>query len=211
MKKCKKCGVNVENEKSSVCPACGAKLGGGFPVWVIVVLVILGIFASVIIPVAVTIVMTMPTLMTNTDRARNKAMFLKTTSNLIQSLLMSNALDDKYYNNFDELWEKGVKGNLNIASNLENGIKLADLTEIKYEKLNNTCKEFPTEYNENTACAILTIDVNGFDNGDNKLSYVTEKGTQMIYDRFVLLLYPNTVAPYPKSLEDVLLNKQTSK
>ncbi len=207
MSKCKKCGTDIENEKLSNCPACGTKLGGGFPVWVIVVLVILGLFFSIVIPVAVTIAMTMPALLTNTDRVKNKTKFLKTTSSLSQSLLMSNALDDKYYNNFDELWEKGVKENLNIASSFENGIKLSDLTEIKYEKLNNTCKEFPTEYNESTACAILTIDVDGFEKGENKLSYVTSKGTQMIHDRFVLLLYPNTVRPKPKSIEDVLLNK----
>lgn len=207
MKKCKKCGADIGNEKLSNCPACGAKLGGGIPVWAIVVLVILGFSLSIIVPVAITVAMTMPSLLTNTERAKNKTMFLKTTSSLMQSLLMSNALDDKYYNNFDELWEKGVKGNLNIESSFENGIKLSDLTEIKYEKLNNTCKEFPTEVNERTACAILTIDVDGFDKGENKLSYVTKEGTQMIHDRFVLLLYPNTVKPYPKSIEDVLLNK----
>ena len=116
-------------------------------------------------------------------------------------------MKDKYYSNTDDVWFKSIKNNV-ISTDIEGGIRLADLTEIRYEKLKNNCSETPkdsTKYGSGTACAKLTVDVDGFDKGKNALS---SKGA--IKDRFVLWLYANRVEVNPNSVEYDVLTKKLS-
>lgn len=205
--KCKFCGVEIDDNILK-CPACNRSLKKDkFPTWVIVLIVLVcsGFFTLPFIGIVAAI--TIPELIENTNIARNKVMLKKTLSALDQALLLEYVMKDKHYSNTDDVWFKAIKNNVN-STDIEGGIRLADLTEIRYEKLKNNCSETPkdsTKYGSSTACAKLTVDVDGFDKGKNSLS---SKGA--IKDRFVLWLYANRVEVNPNSVEYDVLTKKLS-
>lgn len=204
--KCKKCGCEIEN-KQTVCPSCGVKIKRDkFPVWALVLIVLLG-SGILVVPLCIGIVaaLTLPVLMSSTDSAKSKTFFKKEISILNQALQLSYAMDDKYYTNTDEVWEKAVKKNLNIVSDSDNIIQLADLSEIKYEKINDNCSTL-FDAGEQTACAALIIDTDGFDKGLNKFS-----DDKSVNDRFRILLYSNKAVPAPNSVEYKILHNTYKK
>ena len=201
--KCKKCGYEIVDNKATVCPSCNEKIKRDtFPMWVIVLLVLFcsGFFILPVIGVVAAI--TIPTLMMSTDEAKNKAVFKKTMSTLSQAMLMDKAISDKTYTKFDDVWNKSIKSQLPNPIDIENGIRLNDMTEIKYEKLSNTCNSIhdKKEISDRTACAVLTIDADGFDKGQNRHSMHTG-----IHDQFKVMLYSDMVSPIPNTVEDELL------
>lgn len=174
------------------------------PVWVIV-LIVLGVLLVFGLPIiGIIAAMTLPTLMNSAETARNKTIFKKTISTLIQSMVMSEAIDGGDYNKFDDVWTKRIKGNLMLNSDNGNIIILKDLTEIKYEKLSDICQTTPQTPSKETACAVLTIDADGFAEGENKKSE-DSNGNIKVHDQFEVLLYKNTVVPATGSAEEKLL------
>lgn len=202
---CKKCGFNIEDKKAVVCPSCGERIKKDkFPVWAIVLIVCSVLFLPFLGICGIVLAMILPSIMMNTERAKYRALFKKELSVLNQSIQLSAALNDKYYSSTDDVWEKSIKKNLNIESEIDNRIKLADLSEIKYEKLNDTCSRVPvdkSQISEKTACAELILDVNGFDKAPNKFSTETN-----VFDRYTLLLYSDKVLPIPNSPEYNILH-----
>jgi type II secretory pathway pseudopilin PulG len=200
---CKKCGFEIEDNKATQCPACQAKIKrDSFPVWVIVILVLFtaGFFILPIIGIVAAI--TLPTLMMNTNEAKNKVVFKKTISTLSQAMLMDKAISGKSYTKFDDVWNKSIKNQLLNPVDIANGIRLNDLTEIKYTKLNDICNSVhdKKEISDRTACAVLTIDADGFDKGQNRHSMHTG-----IHDQFRVMLYSDMVIPVPNTVEDELI------
>lgn len=174
------------------------------PVWAIVLLII-GIAVVFILPViGVVAALTIPVLVAETSEVKNKTILKKTVSELNQSILMSQAVDNKDYSTFDDIWTKRIKSNLLINSDIENGIRLNDLTEIKYNKLSDNCNAAPENPTKETACAVLTIDADGFDKGQNKHTYESPRGI-IIKDQFDVLLYKNIVVPAINTAEYILI------
>ena len=174
------------------------------PVWAIVLLII-GIAVVFILPViGVVAALTIPVLVAETSEVKNKTILKKTVSELNQSILMSQAVDNKDYSTFDDIWTKRIKSNLLINSDIENGIRLNDLTEIKYNKLSDNCDAAPENPTKETACAVLTIDADGFDKGQNKHTYESPRCI-IIKDQFDVLLYKNIVVPAINTAEYILI------
>lgn len=198
---CKKCGCEIADKKIKNCPQCGAKVNG-IPAWVVALIVVAIVFAAIpmfLAVVGVVAAMTLPTLIANTDSAGNKAAFKKSLSTLNQAVQMSQVLNDgPEYTQFDDVWGNAKKQFMNSVD-LPNGVKLADGTEILYKVLNPVCSESPDESNigEATACAVLTIDANGFNNGENKRS----TDSHNVHDQFEVYLYKNMVAVKPGTPE----------
>lgn len=206
--KCKKCGHEILNENVKICPSCGAKIKGDkFPAWALV-LIILFAASVLVVPVIIGVVaaFTLPVLMSSTDSAQSKSLFKKEIAFLNQSLQLSYAMNDKYYTDTDEVWEKAVKKNLNVVSDSGNVVKLSDLSEIKYEKINDNCSASFDNAGEQSACAALIIDTDGFDKGHNK--FADEKS---VNDRFRILLYSNKAVPAPDSIEYKILYNTNKK
>ncbi|MBQ8460627.1 zinc ribbon domain-containing protein [bacterium] len=201
--KCVNCGTEIEDKKINICPNCGAKIKHDtFPVWAIVLIVLAGTGFFGLPIIGIVAAMTIPTLVASTEQARNKAIFKKTYSTFNQAILMDNAISGKYYTTFDDVWNKAIKGQLSRYQDIENGIVLADLTEVKYEKISGTCQRKPEKISEKTACAILTVDADGFNKGANKFSVGSRVG-----DRFNILLYSDGVETIPNTPEDRLIKK----
>ena len=174
------------------------------PVWAIVLLII-GIAVVFILPViGIVAALTIPVLVAETSEVKNKTILKKTVSELNQSILMSQAVDNKDYSTFDDIWTKRIKSNLLINSDIENGIRLNDLTEIKYNKLSDNCDAAPENPTKETACAVLTIDADGFDKGQNKHTSESPRGI-IIKDQFDVLLYKNIVVPAINTAEYILI------
>lgn len=204
--KCNNCGYELPDNKIKNCPSCGSKVNRDkFPVWVAVLIVITLLFIPLLCIIGVVVAMTIPALMSNVDSVRNRTVFLKTLSSLNQAMVVSEAVNGKTFSNFDDVWNKSLKENL-VAQDIENGIKLVDLVEIKYEKLSDKCSLSPkddSQIGKNSACAILTIDVNGFNAPPNR------RNENVTYpdDRFEVYLYSNTVIVPKDSYEHKLLYK----
>lgn len=205
--KCENCGLEIEDKNIKVCPTCGNRVNKDkFPVWVFV-LVILTVFLLPILGIiGVVLAIFMPVLFNSHQSNFSKELFKKNVSTLNQALNFSSAINGRHYTKFDDVWDKGLKKYLAVDSEIENGVKLVDLSEVKYKRLNEICSNVPTivsDINENTACAVLFIDTDGFNKGVNKLST-----PEHIKDQFKVLLYANKVVPTPNSVEETLL--QTS-
>ena len=199
--KCQKCGLDISDKKVKTCPQCGEKIKHDtFPMWAIVLIVLTGTGFFTLPIIGIVAAMTIPSLVAGTEIARNKAIFKKTFSTFNQAILMSNAISGKYYTKFDDVWNKSVKEQLSTYKNIDSGIILADLTEVKYEKINDICVKIPSKPSEKTACAILTIDADGFGKGPNKYTVTDRTG-----DRFNILLYSDGVATIPNSAEDYII------
>ena len=206
---CQKCGFEITDKKAKVCPSCQTKIKhDSFPVWLIILLVFLvsGFFFLPVVGIVAAI--TMPTLIMSTNRAKNKATFLKTYVTLNQSMLMDKAISDKSYTKFEDVWNKSIKNQLLNPEDIEHGIRLKDLTEIKYTKLNDNCKSIHEvkEISDRTACAVLTIDTDGFNKGKNRQSENND-----IQDQFKILLYSDTITTIPNSIENKLTNGRPTK
>lgn len=206
--RCKKCGSEVA-DNIRLCPNCGERLKkDSFPVWVIVLLGVVAVSFFVLPFIGIVAALTIPSLLANTDSAKNKAVYKKSLSSLNQALLMSQAINDKTYSRFDDVWTIAIKGQMASPENIENGLKMLDGTEIKYEKLGNPCIQAPKEPTKHTACAILTIDANGFNKAPNK---TTEKSSSGKYhdvnDQFKVLLYSTSVVPEKGSVEEEIINE----
>ena len=203
---CKKCGFEVTDKSIKKCPKCGAKVNG-LPTWAIVLIVVAVIFT--IIPFAlgvlgVILAMTLPVLMSDTDSSQFRSKYLRTISSLNQTQLKSQAMNDEEFTNSDDIWNKGIKENIGGVVDIPEGIRLSNGVEIKYEKIRESCKEnLSKNASESTACAILTIDVNGFDKAPNKFSTSAK-----ISDRFNVLMYPISTIPAVGSEEDKILHPQ---
>ncbi len=206
--KCKNCGAEVQ-DNIRLCPNCGARLKkDSFPVWVIVLLVLLGAGFFILPFIGIIAAMTIPSLVANTDSAKNKAIYKKSLATLNQALLMSEALNGKTYSRFDDVWTTSIKGQLNNPQDIQNGLIMADGTEIKYERLGNPCVQVPTEPTKHTACAILTIDANGFAKTPNATTQRSESGKYHdVKDQFKVLLYSNSVVPEKGSVEEEIVNE----
>ncbi len=145
---------------------------------------------------------------TSIKEAQSKTMFKKTFSTLNQALLISEALDDKFYSNFNDVWNKGIKERLTNPKDIQNGIILADLTRVTYSKTGKSCIIAPKNENyasKNTACAVLTIDTNG-NKEPNAMS-----SNQKINDRYTVLLYSDRILTIPNSVEWNLINEYKNK
>ena len=207
--KCKNCGFEVPNS-SKTCPQCGTKLSGDkFPTWVIVLLVIFGVGIFTLPIIGIVAAMTIPTLVADTDSAKNRSQFKKTLATLNQALLMSEAMNDKTYSRADDVVNIAIKETLSGAKNIPNGVIFADGSAIKYEKTGNPCqKTAPSSPSAHNACAIITIDTNGFNTPPNKK---TEKTSSRINDQFRVLLYSTVVIPEPGTVEDNIINEARSR
>lgn len=193
--KCKNCGFEIP-VKSKICPQCGTKLSGDkFPTWVIVLLILVGVGFFTLPIIGIVAALTLPTLISNTDSAKNTAAYKKSLATLHQALLIGEAQNGKQYSKFDDLWEKSIKESLTNLQDIPNGFIFADGTEIKYETLGNPCRRTPQEPSAHTACAILTIDTNGFDNGPNIRTTKQTGRYKHVKDQFKVLLYTDTVIP----------------
>ena len=203
---CKKCGFEITDNSIKNCPKCGAKVNG-LPAWAIVLIVIAVIFT--IIPFAlgilgVILAMTLPVLMSDTDSSQFRSKYLRTISTLNQAQLMAMAKNDGKFTNSDDIWNKGIKENTAEVVDIPEGLRLSNGVEIKYEKLRESCEpNYSKKASESTACAMLTIDVNGFSKAPNKMSTSTK-----IADRYVVLMYPISVVPITGSEEEKILYPQ---
>lgn len=208
--KCKMCNTEINDKKIKICPTCGAKVNRDkFPVWAVVLIVCTVLALPTLAIIGIVAAMTIPTLINNTNEAKFSAMYKKDLSTLNQALLMSEAVYGKTFTSSDDVWNKAIKDNLIIDKEIPDGIRLADLSEIKYEKLRDNCSvspEDPKNISEKTACANLTIDVNGFDKEPNRASTVKSRT-----DRYLVLMYSNTVVPVPNSEEDKILHNDLYK
>lgn len=175
-----------------------------FPTWVIVIIVLvaLGFFTLPIVGIVAAI--TLPTLVNNTENARNKMLLKKSVSTLQQAMLISEVMNDKTYSNPNDVWNKAIKNQLNILKDQGNVTTLSDFTDMEFQKLSSICNKAPADVNvsEQTACAIIVIDVNGFDKAPNKLT----RDSRDINDQFTLLLYSNKVKPAYNSIEYKIIN-----
>lgn len=203
---CKKCGFEVTDNSIKKCPKCGAKVNG-LPAWAIVLIVLAVIFT--IIPFAlgilgVILAMTLPVLMSDTDSSQFRSKYLRTISTLNQAQLMAMAKNDGEFTNSDDIWNKGIKENTAEVVDIPEGIRLSNGVEVKYEKLRESCEpNYSKKASESTACARLTVDVNGFSKGPNKMSKSTE-----LADRYTLLMYPISVVPITGSEGEKILYPQ---
>lgn len=203
---CHFCNLEVE-EDAVICPACGKKLKkDSFPTWALI-LIILAVSGFFILPIiGVVAAMTLPSLVLNTEKAKNKAVLKKTYSTFQQAFMMEYAITDRYYSDVDEVWAKSIKSRVNYTD-IEDGIKLADGTEIKFEKLKNKCDMALADiayYGKETACARLVIDTNGFAKSPNRMN--TSKDSKRLQDQFELWMYSNKVVAGNGSVERYLLN-----
>ena len=134
---------------------------------------------------------------------QSKACFKKTLATLNQALLMSETLNDKTYTNFNDVWNLGIKEQLANPKDIQNGVILADLTHVYYSKTGKLCTKAPDEKyaSKSSACAILTIDVNGLKEPN------IQSSTQKINDRYTVLLYSNRVLTIPNSVEWNMINE----
>ena len=205
--KCKFCGLELA-DSDKVCPACGRNFKKDkFPVWAVVLIVLSGCGCFTLPIIGIVAAMTIPALVVNTEAAKNKVVLKKTYSSLQQAYLMENAINGKYYTNPDEVWEKSIKLRVNYTD-IDGGIKLADDTEIKFEKLKNKCNEVPHDvayYGKDTACARLVIDTNGFEKSPNRMT-TSMNNKKKQTDQFELWMYSNKVVAGNGSFERYLLN-----
>ena len=187
--KCSKCGFEIPNN-SKVCPQCGAKLKNDkFPTWVIVLLIVFVAGLSNLPVIGVVADTVLPSLVASAESSKNKLIFKKSVATLNTALLMSEAKNERYYSRFDDVWEKAIKSNLLNPQDIPNGIIFADGTEIKYERLGNPCQRIPQNPSVHTACAILTIDINGFKKAPNTRTAKTTGSYTNVKDQFRVLLY----------------------
>lgn len=204
------CNTEIADKNIKICPNCGAKVNRDkFPVWAIVLIICSVLFFPTLAIIGVVAAMTIPTLVYNTNKAKFSAMYKKDLSTLNQALIMSEAINGKTFTSSDDVWNKAIKDNLIVDKEIPDGIRLADLSEIKYEKLRDNCSVSPEDkknISPETACAILTIDVNGFDKEPNRASTVKSRA-----DRYLVLMYSNTVVPAPNSEEDKILHNDLYK
>ena len=205
--KCKFCGVEL-TDSDKICPACGRKCNKDkFPVWAIVLIVLSGCGCFTLPVIGIVAAMTIPTLVINTEAAKNKVVLKKTYSTLSQAYLMENAISGRYYSNPDEVWEKSIKLRVNYTD-IDGGIKLADGSEIKFEKIKNKCDMAPVDYayyGKETACARLVIDTNGFDKAPNRMT-TSMNNRKKQTDQFELWMYSNKAVAGNGSFERYLLN-----
>ena len=205
--KCKFCGVEVEDNIKN-CPACGNKIKKDkFPIWAIVLIALSGGGCLTLPIIGIVAAMTIPSLVMNTESAKNKAVLKKTYSTLQQAYLMEKVISDKYYSDVDAVWQKSIKSRVNYTD-INGGIKLADGTEIKFEKLKNRCDMVPGDiafYGKETACARLVIDTNGFTKAPNRMTTWKDYRKRQT-DQFELWMYSNKAVAGNGSLERYLMN-----
>lgn len=201
---CKKCGFEIMDNRIKTCPKCGSKVNG-LPTWakVLIGFVILGIvFQIALFFLGIVAAIVLPVMEGNASGANFRRSFLKTISTLNQAQLMAMAKNDGEFTNSDDIWNKGIKENTAEVVDIPEGIRLSNGVEVKYEKLRESCEpNYSKKASESTACAILTIDVNGFDKAPNKFGTSTK-----ISDRFNVLMYPTSTEPAVGSEEDKILH-----
>lgn len=203
---CKKCGFEIMDNRIKTCPKCGSKVNG-LPTWakVLIGFVILGIvFQIALFFLGIVAAIVLPVMEGNASGANFRRSFLKTISTLNQAQLMAMAKNDGEFTNSDDIWNKGIKENAAEVVDIPEGIRLSNGVEVKYEKLRESCEpNYSKKASESTACAILTIDVNGFSKAPNKMSTSTK-----IADRYSVLMYPISVVPITGSEEEKILYPQ---
>ena len=203
---CKKCGFEIMDNRIKTCPKCGSKVNG-LPTWakVLIGFVILGIvFQIALFFLGIVAAIVLPVMEGNASGANFRRSFLKTISTLNQAQLMAMAKNDGEFTNSDDIWNKGIKENAAEVVDIPEGIRLSNGVEIKYEKLRESCEpNYSKKASESTACAMLTIDVNGFSKAPNKMSTSTK-----IADRYSVLMYPISVVPITGSEEEKILYPQ---
>ena len=86
-------------------------------------------------------------------------------------------------------------------------MELKNNVELQCKELKSSCdRKIPSkdkDINMDTACAIITFDVNGFNKNPNIIS--TNKKVQ---DQYQILMYSNGIATMPNSIEDITLNSR---
>lgn len=206
--KCKNCGFEIFDGKADVCPKCGKQVNKDeFPAWakavIISIIIAVPLFAGSFVYIFFAGMFSAQASVSGTfQSSRNRSLFIKDLGSLNRALIVSEAKND-IYSSTDMVWNKGIKEQLIITKDIPDGIVLADLTEIKYQKLRNNCTRKPvntSEINKQTACAILTIDTDGFEKGLNCQSEIDN-----IADRFTVLMYSDAVLPVPNSVEDKII------
>ena len=162
---------------------------------VLIVLVILGVIAS----------MTVPSLMSNSNQTvyitgAQKA--YSTLNNAIQMASIERGVSPTGINGASDYYNKMFKGILKIAKtfNGSNGIALQTQDGMIYyfHYLNNTCQDMPdnpysvSDTQGAPACGIVIVDVDGDKKGSNRVTSTNVK--ESIEDQFVFFLYRNGVA-----------------
>ncbi len=180
-----------------------------FPVWVIVLLVLFFSGFFVVPVVGIILALTIPPLFNSTESLKSQAVLKKVYTQFNQSIEIEHALENEYYSAFKDVSEKAVFEHMNLEKLKVNKWKLADGAEFEIVKVSEKCMKSPKsqKYNEQTSCAKIIIDVNGFEKGTNKFSDSLSK----INDRFLLLLYSDKVVPVSGSIEDKILKNMTEK
>lgn len=207
--KCKFCGIELD-ENLTVCSTCGKKVKKDkFPVWAIVLMCLSGCGCFTLPVIGIVAAMTIPTLVANTDVAKNNMILRKTYNTFGQAYLMEHAINDKYYSDVNEVWEKSVKSHVNYTD-IDGGIKLADGTEIKFEKIRNKCTLAPqdqSKIDEESACAKIIVDANGFDKKPN-VHLSSESYKKKSFDRFTMWMYSDKIQVSNKSFEYYYMTKK---
>ena len=126
------------------------------------------------------------------------------------SIKSSNEHNGRYYTKFEDVWNYAIKYAYPYKS-IKNGIVYDTRykQEVLYEKLKDNCQKYPSNPSATTACAKLTIDVNGFSSGANK--YISDTTTLEPKDRFILYLYSNGARAASGSTEEMLLYMDNKK
>lgn len=86
-------------------------------------------------------------------------------------------------------------------------MKLKNNVELQCKELKFSCDDkIPsknTDINKDTACAIITFDINGFDKKPNIIST-----NRKVQDQYQILVYNNGITTIPNSIEDETLNSR---
>lgn len=174
-----------------------------FPTWVIVLIVLVGLGFFTLPIVGIVAAMTIPTLVNNTDKARNRMILKKSVSTLQQAMLISEVMNDKTYSNPNDVWNKAIKEQLVNLKDQGDVITLADGTGLKFQKISSTCNKAPADVDisEKTACGVITIYANGYAKTQTKLPV-----DGRVSGQFTVLLYSNKVKPVYNSMEYKILN-----
>ena len=176
--KCKFCGVEL-NDNDKVCSACGKQVKKDkFPTWAIVLMVLSGCGCLTLPIVGVVAALTIPTLVANTDMARNNMILRKTYNTFEQAYLMENAITGKYYSDVNDVWEKSIKS-----------------------------RQDQSKIGEESACAKIIIDANGFDKKPN-VHLSSESYKKKSFDRFTMWMYSDKIQVSNKSLEYYYMTKK---
>ena len=108
-----------------------------------------------------------------------------------------------YYHLNKQLSKLTNDDNMCIFSNLKMSKKIELSCQPLQKICNNNIPVNNQDINIDTACAIITVDINGFGTGLDTKSF-----DKKLNDQFLIYLYKNGTAIKPNSIEDKILNQR---